>query len=245
VSEEAVLRKGRHMGIRSKAVEWFLKSRVFSVLSCVYYVYLRAVEWFLKSWVFSALLCAYCVYFAYVRTQNLLAEFDWFELLHLVFNVTLAALFLTRTRPIEVSMNPVHWIVAVVTSFSGFLFVKEGVNSILALVIAAEVLMIVAAVFTYGAALALGRSFGFLPGLRRIKTGLVYRVVRHPMYFSSILLRVGYVLRCPSVRNAVLLALIAILYDRRAGYEEDILSNDSEYSAYMKRVKYRFVPWVR
>ncbi len=202
----------------------------------------RAVEWFLKSWVFSVLLCAYCVYFGYIHTRNLLADFDWFELLHLVFNVTMAALFLTRTRAVAVSMNPVHWIVAVVTSFSGFLFLKEGVNSVRALELTADVLMIVAAVFTYGAALALGRSFGFLPGLRRVKTAMVYRAVRHPMYFSSILLRVGYVLRCPSLRNAVLLVLIAILYDRRASYEEDIMSRDIAYSDYMKRVKYRFVP---
>jgi len=204
----------------------------------------RAVEWFLKSRVFSGLLCAYCVYFTYIRARTLLDAFDWFELLHLVFNVTMAALFLTRTRPVAVSMNPVHWIVAVATSFSGFLFLKEGVNSIRALEIAAGVLMVVAAVFTYGAALALGRSLGFLPGLRRIKTGLAYRVVRHPMYFSSILLRVGYVLRCPSVRNAVLLVLLAVLYDKRARYEEDILSRDSAYLEYMRRVKHRFVPWV-
>ena len=147
----------------------------------------RAVEWFLKSPVFSVLLCSYCVYFAYIRAQALLTEFDWFELLHLVSNVTMAALFLTRTRPVAVSMNPVHWIVAVVTSFSGFLFVKDGVNSVRVLELTADTLMIVAAVLTYGAALALGRSIGFLPGLRRIKTVLVYRLVRHPMYFSSIL----------------------------------------------------------
>lgn len=202
----------------------------------------RAVEWFLKGRLFSVLLCAYCVFFAYVRTQNLLGDFDWFELLHLIFNVTMAGLFLTRTRPVAVSMNPVHWIVAVVTSFSGFLFLKEGVNSVRAAELTADGLMIVAAVFTYGSALALGRSMGFLPGLRRIKTAMVYRVVRHPMYMSCVLLRVGYVLRCPSVRNAVLLVLITLLYDRRARYEEDILLRDSEYADYMKRVKYRFVP---
>jgi hypothetical protein len=40
------------------------------------------------------------------------------------------------------------------------------------------------------------------------------------------------------------LILVVVLYDRRAKYEEDILSHDRLYAEYLQRVKYRFVPGV-
>ena len=41
-----------------------------------------------------------------------------------------------------------------------------------------------------------------------------------------------------------LLAVIIILYDRRAKYEEDIMSHDNSYVDYLQQVKYRFVPGI-
>ena len=95
------------------------------------------------------------------------------------------------------------------------------------------------------AALTLGRSFGFLPALRHVKTEYVYRIVRHPMYAASVIVKLGYTLRNPSVYNAVLLIVATVLYDRRAKYEEDILSHDRSYVDYVQKVKYRFVPPIR
>jgi hypothetical protein len=48
----------------------------------------------------------------------------------------------------------------------------------------------------------------------------------------------------PSPHNAELLVLVAVLYDRRATYEEDILAHDRSYVEYRQQVKYRFVPGV-
>lgn len=93
-------------------------------------------------------------------------------------------------------------------------------------------------------AFILGRSYDFLPALRRVKTQYLYKIVRHPMYLSSIIIKLGYVLKNPSVYNVLLLAVVVILYDRRAKYEEDIMSHDNLYVDYLQQVKYRFVPGV-
>jgi protein-S-isoprenylcysteine O-methyltransferase Ste14 len=96
----------------------------------------------------------------------------------------------------------------------------------------------------FTAALVLGRSFDIFPALRRVKTRYVYQIVRHPIYLSAMVLRLGYVLKNPSIYNAVLLLLVAVLYDRRARYEEELLAQDRSYSEYLRQVKYRFVPGV-
>jgi protein-S-isoprenylcysteine O-methyltransferase Ste14 len=94
------------------------------------------------------------------------------------------------------------------------------------------------------ATLTLGRSFGFLPALRRVKTKFAYQLVRHPMYLGSMIVRLAYILMHPSVYNALLALLIIVLYDKRAKYEEQILSHDNSYVAYSQQVKYRFMPGV-
>lgn len=203
-----------------------------------------AIEAFLKSFAFSVLLCLYCACFAVFRARALLKSFDPFELLHFTYNVTLALFFLIRIRPSVVSMNPAHWTVALVTSFSGFLFARAAPSGSVLLLSTGDALIAVAGLSSLAAALTLGRSFDIFPALRRVKTRYAYQVVRHPIYLSAIAMRVGYVLKNPSIYNAVLLIIVAILYDRRAKYEEDVLSCDGSYVDYLRRVKYRFVPGI-
>jgi protein-S-isoprenylcysteine O-methyltransferase Ste14 len=90
------------------------------------------------------------------------------------------------------------------------------------------------------------RSFVFsaLLSLRRVKTRCFYQVVRHPIYLSALVLCLGYILKNPSICNAALLIVVAVLYDKRAKYEEDILSHDRSYVDYLQQVRYRFVPGV-
>jgi protein-S-isoprenylcysteine O-methyltransferase Ste14 len=141
-------------------------------------------------------------------------------------------------------MNLFHWAAALITSFSGFLFAREDVNPNRSLLFAAQVLMLFAFLITTVAALTLGRSLGFLPALRRVKTKFAYQLIRHPMYLGSMIVRLAYILMHPSVYNALLALLIIVVYDKRAKYEEQILSHDNSYVAYSQQVKYRFIPGV-
>jgi len=199
---------------------------------------------FLKSFPLSVLLSLGCAMLAAPHARALLSGFDAFELLHLVYNVTVALFFLIRTRPSIVSMNLLHWTVALLTSFSGFLFVRNSTNPQAGLLLAGDTLIGAGILLGFTAALVLGRSFDIFPALRRVKTRYVYQIVRHPIYLSAMVLRLGYVLKNPSIYNAVLLLLVAVLYDRRARYEEELLAQDRSYSEYLRQVKYRFVPGV-
>jgi protein-S-isoprenylcysteine O-methyltransferase Ste14 len=203
-----------------------------------------AIESFLRSFACSVLLSLSCAALAAPHARALFRGFDVFELLHLVYNLTVAVLFLIRTRPLLVSISPIHWAVALLTSFSGFLFVRNNLPPAAALWLIGDTLIGIGVLLAFATALVLGRSFDLFPALRRVKTQYVYQIVRHPIYLSALILRLGYVLKNPSFYNAVLLLLVAVLYDRRAKYEEDILSHDRAYVEYLRNVKYRFVPGV-
>jgi protein-S-isoprenylcysteine O-methyltransferase Ste14 len=202
------------------------------------------VDSFLRSFACSVLLSGSCVVLAAPHAWALLKSFDAFELLHLAYNLTVAFLFLIRTRPALVSLSPHHWAIALLTSTSGFFFVRTDSHPPIALVRTGDILIGAGVLVALTAALVLGRSFDLLPALRRVKTQYVYQIVRHPIYLSALVLRLGYVLKNPSPYNAVLLLFVAVLYDRRARYEEDILSRDRSYMEYLQQVRYRFVPGV-
>ena len=104
--------------------------------------------------------------------------------------------------------------------------------------------IIIAVLIGIMTAFTLGRSYDFLPALREVKTKFIYRIVRHPMYRSSIAIEISYILKYPSIYNILLLIIIVVLYDKRARYEENIMSNNESYIRYLKQVRYRFVPGV-
>jgi protein-S-isoprenylcysteine O-methyltransferase Ste14 len=202
------------------------------------------IESFVKSFAFSVVLCLGWGSFSAFSGLALLTKFDVIELLWLVYNATISLLFLIRVRPSVVSMKLSHWVVALVTSFSGFLFSRQVTDDGPRLLFAADTLVVCGIVLGMATALALGRCYDFLPALRGVKTDYVYGIVRHPMYLSSIVAKLGYVLKNPSVYNTCLLAVVAVLYDRRARYEEDVMSHSESYATYLHQVKRRFIPGV-
>lgn len=94
------------------------------------------------------------------------------------------------------------------------------------------------------ALIALGKSFSLLPARRQIRTGWMYRIVRHPAYSAYMIIDVVYVTQLPTVRNIVVVLFGVALFVCRAKLEEALLSNDPAYREYMQRVRWRFVPWV-
>lgn len=202
------------------------------------------IESFLKSWTFSFLLCLFWSYFCITGIQSLIKRFDFIQLLWLIYNVIISLLFLIRIRPVIVSMNLAHWTVALVTSFSGFFFSRTVTNHNHVLLHILDAMIIFAVFLGIITAIILGRSYDFLPALRGVKIRYVYNIIRHPMYLSSMIIKTAYTLRNPSLYNLLLWGIIIFLYDKRARYEESIMSNDNSYSNYMQKVKYRFVPGI-
>ena len=201
-------------------------------------------ERILKSFGFSLALFLFWGSLTAWRTRGLVEHFGPIECAWLIYNATSSVLFLIRSRPSIVSMNPVHWIVALVTSFSGFVFKRYGVEPLPIWAVMSDTLIFLGLVLGGAAALALGRSYDFLPALRGVQAKWVYEVIRHPMYLSSIAIRLGYLVRHFSVYNLAVFVVTAWLYDKRAAFEEAIMRNDPRYRDYAQKVRSRFLPGI-
>ena len=93
-----------------------------------------------------------------------------------------------------------------------------------------------------GGLLSLNRSFGLVAARRTVKTGGLYRLVRHPLYASYLLMYLGYVLVNTSLANVLLVLLGVLLLMARIVREERFLARDVQYMNYMDQVKYRLIP---
>ena len=106
------------------------------------------------------------------------------------------------------------------------------------------VLVTLGACLSLASLLSLGRWFGVRPALRGLATKGPYRAVRHPMYLSDILFRIGFVIGHFHWMTSILFVVSSACYVLRARYEETFLGQQTEYREYMNRVKYRFIPFI-
>ncbi len=105
-----------------------------------------------------------------------------------------------------------------------------------------DMLIYLAVLFEIAAYFSLNTSTGIAPANRGVKTGGLYKYVRHPIYASYLLLYAGYVINNPSSYNMVVLLLALVLQIIRIRNEEAVLTRDAAYKTYAERVKYRLVP---
>jgi protein-S-isoprenylcysteine O-methyltransferase Ste14 len=80
--------------------------------------------------------------------------------------------------------------------------------------------------------------FGDTDGKSELLDSGVYSLVRHPMYLGIWLFCWGFFLLVPSLFALVVLAILFVLYDRRATYEETHLTKvfGDRYLAYQRKV---------
>jgi protein-S-isoprenylcysteine O-methyltransferase Ste14 len=160
---------------------------------------------------------------------------------------TQAALFvvtmLMRRNPVRISANPWFWLVASINTYYNLLtagWLRGGVRLAPApLINSLAILGIWVAIF---ARLSLGRNIGLVPAQRQIVTSGMYRYVRHPIYSAYFLCAISWGLSSCSLINALVIALGCLMYVIKTLMEESFLSEDPEYAAYMKRVRWRWFP---
>jgi protein-S-isoprenylcysteine O-methyltransferase Ste14 len=94
---------------------------------------------------------------------------------------------------------------------------------------------------------ALGPAMTTLPEPRPdvpVATHGPYRAVRHPIYSGVLLICAGVSLARSTWLGLVLTAVLAVLFDVKARYEERLLRRDPAYAAYADRTRRRFVPRI-
>ena len=117
----------------------------------------------------------------------------------------------------------------------GYPLVSSGVSDAVA---------ICSLVIIVWARLSLGRNIGFVPAQREIVTSGAYQYVRHPVYTGLFVGFFGVVLRAYSPRNAVLLGLGTFWFLIKSIVEENFLTSDPQYAAYLQRVRARWIPFL-
>jgi protein-S-isoprenylcysteine O-methyltransferase Ste14/uncharacterized membrane protein (UPF0127 family) len=167
----------------------------------------------------------------------------WLVVLPLVLlESMMVALFLFRRRSVSISRRPFDWVVGIVGSFLPLLMRATEQLGRLALV--GEPLQMIGLLIAFLGAGSLGRSLGLVAANRGLKDAGLYRYVRHPLYAGYVICGTGYVCSFPSLRNAVFAGLAMTAFYLRAVVEERFLSTDPAYRDYMRRVRWRFIPFV-
>lgn len=171
------------------------------------------------------------------------AGLDAVALLYLCLHLMTAILFLIRRPPL---MHSSVWRSYFVAGLSTIYVYGYDLSSSFEshLAPAGKVLIAAGAVFCLLSLLSLGKCFGVFPICRGLTTAGLYRIMRHPLYASYILMDVGLIVSYPSTRNGLLFLSAIILFIWRIHYEELLLQTLAEYRMYMASAKFRLLPFV-
>jgi len=152
-----------------------------------------------------------------------------------------ALLFLIRNRPIHYSSSKMSYLVAL-ASVNYYLLYTPLTPS--GLPWFGQTLIFLGGIFGMASTLSLGKCFGILPIYRGVRTTAAYRLIRHPIYASYIILDSGIIIAYPSLENFIIFCIAVLLFILRIRYEEQVLQNSADYLEYQKNVKFKLIPWL-
>lgn len=180
---------------------------------------------------------AYVTLDAYLRTQRPIGFLLFAE------QMVVVVAYLVRRPARVVTRNFGAWLVAFGGTFVPVLLRPDGAHPQWGLQWGL-VLQFCGVVLCLWSFLALGRSFGFAAADRGLVQRGPYRLVRHPIYASYVLLQTGYLLQSISLRNLVVVLLAMACNVGRIRAEERVLATNHAHAAYRTRVRWRILPGV-
>jgi protein-S-isoprenylcysteine O-methyltransferase Ste14 len=182
---------------------------------------------------------AYAV-FASAHLVSYRRSHDWTLLLFCISEAIVIIFLIFRTIPQTVSTVRLDWVVGIAGTFIPMLL-RPASWGILPL---AKYAIAVGLVLQVAGLLSLNRSLAIVAAKREIKTGGLYRFVRHPLYAAYVLMYSGYVLNNTTLANLTIYVVMFVLLMVRVFREEAHLALDPHYRDYMRRVPYRIIPFV-
>ena len=156
------------------------------------------------------------------------------------FESVMLAMVIVRRDQTDVDFAPMAVSAGLLGSFLVLGFRPSGSEDVLV----GQAIQVLGVGMQLGSSFSLGRSFGLIPANRGIKTGGLYRLVRHPFYLSYLVSWIGYIISNPSFRNLGLLLASVLFQVIRIRYEEELLSRSDEYVRYTSRVRWHLIPGV-
>lgn len=188
----------------------------------------------------GALMATILGFFAYAHFIVFLDTGKLSLLIVIISEALTTAFFVFRSNPKTVSVIPSDWLVAIIGTFSP-LFLRPTDYGVLP---QAEILIALGTILQIAGLISLNRSFALVAAKREIKTGWMYRIIRHPLYASYFLIFGGYVLVHTTATNLVLFLIAMSFLCLRIFREERHLSLDPVYRSYMQSVRYRVIPYI-
>jgi protein-S-isoprenylcysteine O-methyltransferase Ste14 len=150
-------------------------------------------------------------------------------------------LILIRRRSASLSSQPFDWALSFSAVSAPLLLTTPAPANPYVPEVLSTTLMFAGLLVQISGKLALWRSFGLVPANRGVKTGGLYRFVRHPIYAGYTLTHIGFLIGFPS-QNSLLYAAVLTIEIARLTREEGVLQRDPAYQAYATRVRYRLLP---
>jgi protein-S-isoprenylcysteine O-methyltransferase Ste14 len=150
-----------------------------------------------------------------------------------------------RRPPKRLTPNPWFWALAFFGTYWAILtvaFMQRGRP--IAPSPLTDGLAVLSLVVLLWARISLGKNIGFVPAQREIVTSGAYRHLRHPIYTGLFIAMAGVALRSYTPRNVALLTTGALLLMIKSVVEEQFLSADPQYAAYLQQVRKRWIPFV-
>lgn len=179
--------------------------------------------------------------FAVKQGEAVLADFRLSTLLLLAKVSTDVVFYLIRRLPKDTSFSLYDWLIGIAGTYA-IVFFRPDVHGHDMLV--GQALQIGGLALQVLAMLSLNRSIGMVPANRGIKTGGLYRWIRHPLYCSYVVAFLGYVISHPTAYNIGVYAAAVALWVLRLIAEERFLLQDPAYREFAGRVRWRLLPGV-
>jgi protein-S-isoprenylcysteine O-methyltransferase Ste14 len=193
--------------------------------------------------VFERVLAIGLFLFLWVRLSNRIYAGDPIYQAIIVVELTILFFVIFRKLASTLSLSRRDWFVAGLGTCLPTLVVP-GSHAPLVPEMISQFLIVVGFVIQLHGKLVLNRSFGIIAANRGVKTAGPYVLVRHPIYFGYTITHVGCVLYAPHWWNASVYIATLVFQILRIAAEERLLLNDSAYSEYSARVRYRLIPGV-
>jgi protein-S-isoprenylcysteine O-methyltransferase Ste14 len=189
----------------------------------------------------NVLLSLMFLQFLIVHGRQFLADHRLSTLLLVAKVATDVLFYLIRRVPKEITVSPYDWAVGLMGTFMIAFFRPEahGNDHLLA-----QGLQMAGLVLQVAAMLSLNTSIGIAAANRGVKTGGMYRFLRHPLYFSYIVAYGGYLMSHPTSLNMMVYSSAVLLWVLRILAEERLLKKDPCYATYAEKVRWRLVPYV-
>ena len=180
-------------------------------------------------------LLAYSCYQKFDHSGSL----NWLGLL--IVNLLMVTMYVARRQATAICASPALWVLAFAGTCLPLAMRPTDSSGITAVGTAIQLVGITGIIASM---LSLRRSFGIVPANRGVRTSGLYKLVRHPLYASELLVLLGIAVANPSAWNFGLFVCDCVLQLLRAAAEERFLGEDPVYCEYRARVRYQLIPLV-